>query len=155
MKRLLLCLLLPLMPCLASLAQTTEVLKLWTKEGEEIYFRLDKRPKITFGKGYLYVQTNEDEISFPQSTIRKCTIETTDVSGVSSVKAAPEVTYRNGVLTFSRLSANAAIQIYSLEGQLLYKAFADAEGNAKADLAREDKGIYIIKTPEITFKLKK
>lgn len=155
MKRLLLCLLLPLMPCLTSLAQTTEVLKLWTKAGKEIIFRLDNHPKITFKNDLLQVQTAQETISFQLESLRKYTVEMADVSSIASVKTTPELAYSNGVLTLSRLSANAAIEIFSVDGKLVAKVFADADGNATADFAAEAHGIYIVKTPDVTFRIKK
>lgn len=101
--------------------------------------------------------TPTDVVCYPSDEVVKFTyVGADEIAGVGSAGWAGTVfSFGDGCLTVANLSAGAAVSVYMPDGRLLSSATADAHGRATLTLPETAGGVYVVKTPTVTFKLRK
>ena len=67
-----------------------------------------------------------------------------------------EINYQDdGLLVISRLGEGAAVSIYAMDGRQLMRLSASGDGTCCLDLSALPKGVYLVKTDTITYKIMK
>ena len=59
----------------------------------------------------------------------------------------------NNLLVVSSLNGEASVRIYTLDGKLVRKIRNTDNGTCRIDLSMLPKGIYLVKTDTITYKI--
>lgn len=124
------------------------------KTGVITEFRLQDAPVITFDATELKVTCLEDELSIGLSDIDNYHFEEKVIDRISTNSAANEsFDFAFNSVTFSNLSPDAQIIVYNADGSAVLKTKADSNGHASIFLGNLPKGVYIIKTPDNTYKV--
>lgn len=142
--------------------------------GSEIKVPFSENPELTYVGGVLKLTSSEKEMEyasgeFAEMAIEKGKVEDPkgpedpedpkdpddpgSVKGVNNSVSAPHI---NGdQISFSGLTAGSVVSVIDMSGAELGRAIADSEGNASLDMRSNEKGAYVIKTENSTFKLLK
>ena len=129
---------------LTSSAQIVQYLVLTQAGGEVGRFALADTPVITFADGNLVVTCGEATLTVNMEGLKS------SFEDVSTAITAPSFAHS----TFEGLKAGDTVTIYTLDGKKIGTAQADGEGRAGVDLSPYGRGIYILRTPRMSIKIK-
>lgn len=133
-------------------AATETTLVLWMNDGGQAVFAFSNRPKVQVGKDSVVVSSDADSVSYVISNVRKATFGKQTTTGIDAIKADNvSIEQQNGRLQMRSLEPNSSVSVYSISGKLVGQAVSDGNGNVSLD--GMSRGIYIIKSKNITFKM--
>ena len=143
-----------LLPSLLQ-AETAQYLVLTRNNTEVAKFALNDKPVITFSEGNLIVTCQGEEILSTsmeglRSSFEDITTGIQDVHGEKPVRP----TFAFGEAIFEGLKAGDRITIYSLDGKVVDHTTAAEDGRATIDVSRLGKGVFILRTPSQSIKIK-
>lgn len=126
--------------------------------GTEYKFELAKEPVITFPQANMVVTTDNDTLSTPLSDVANYKFRTEKVS--SGIKTLPSANAQNSEASFTfanatinGLKAGARVAVYTANGVMVSTATADQNGSVSLELNQLPKGVYILHTPNKSFKI--
>ena len=133
----------------------------WLNDGSRYAYALAEHPVVTYSNGELLLETNAQQVSYSADEVRKFTFSLADIccegelppATVSSLEYQQQFSLQQGDVHFSGCRAGSPICIYTLDGKLLQRVTADANGNARLVTGAYPGGVYIIKTETITHKI--
>jgi hypothetical protein len=134
---------------------------IFTKDQKQHEFQLaGNRPEVKFGASTLQVIISSAvQAEFSQDDVVKIAYknpEQTDINSPVADRNTAEINYQDdGQLVISRLSEGAAVSIYAMDGRLLRRLSTSGDGTCRLDLSALPKGVYLVKTDTITYKIMK
>ncbi len=118
-----------------------------TKDGTVAVFPIADSPVITYHDNLLKVEGGGSEISVEADAVGSFDFLPSEESGVDMINA--------GGSKFSGLKPGDQVQVYTADGKLAATIIADESTSASVDLSSLPSGIYIVRTPGASFKIKK
>ena len=134
---------------------------IFTKDQKQHEFQLaGNRPEVKFGASTLQVIISSAvQAEFSQDDVVKIAYknpEQTDIDSPVADRNTAEINYQDdGMLVISQLSEGAAVSIYAMDGRQLRQLSASGDGTCRLDLSALPKGVYLVKTDSITYKIMK
>ena len=134
---------------------------IFTKDQKQHEFQLaGNRPEVKFGASTLQVIISSAvQAEFSQDDVVKIAYKNpqqTDVNSPVADRNTAEINYQDdGLLVISRLGEGAAVSIYAMDGRQLRQLSASGDGTCRLDLSALPKGVYLVKTDTITYKIMK
>ena len=71
------------------------------------------------------------------------------------LKESTKPIFTPGQARFEGLSTHATVSIYTIDGKMLSSTRANEEGTVSIDLSTLPQGVYILRTPNQSYKIKK
>jgi len=125
-------------------------------DGTVTKFALSDAPVVKYDGDNIVVTCGEQSLTTAMSGIEKWTFENDDLQGIDEAKnAEPQTSFSFGRAEISGLKAGAAIGVYGIDGKALYNVKANGEGQVLVDLGNLPEGVYILRTPNKSYKIKK
>ena len=118
-----------------------------TKSGTVAEFLIADYPVITYRDNLLKVEGGGSEISVEADAVGSFDFIPSENSGVGVINADGS--------TFSGLKPGDPVLVYTADGKLAASLKADDSSSVSVDLNGLPSGIYIIRTPDASFKIKK
>ncbi len=118
-----------------------------TKSGTTAEFLIADSPVITFQDNLLNVTGGGSEISVEADAVGSFDFVPSEGAGVDEVMADGS--------RFSGLRPGTRVQVFSSDGRLTATFIADDSESVSVNLKSLAPGIYIISTPDASFKIKK
>lgn len=134
---------------------------IFTKDQKQHEFQLaGNLPEVKFGASTLQVIISSAvQAEFSQDDVVKIAYKNpqqTDIDSPVADRNTAEINYQDdGLLVISRLSEGAAVSIYAMDGRQLRQLSAIGDGTCRLDLSALPKGVYLVKTDTITYKIMK
>lgn len=134
---------------------------IFTKDQKQHEFQLaGNRPEVKFGASTLQVIISSAvQAEFSQDDVVKIAYKNpqqTDIDSPVADRNTAEINYQDdGLLVISRLSEGAAVSIYAMDGRQLRRLSTSGDGTCRLDLSALPKGVYLVKTDTITYKIMK
>lgn len=149
-----------LLPAKAIVAQeagayvTNMVLTL--TDGTVNRFALAEAPTVTHEGENLVVTVGEEQFTTPLQGISNLTFEQV-ASAISETVAdnGERPVFTPGQARFEGLKAQATVAVYTIDGKMLSSVRANELGTASIDLGTLPQGLYILRTPTQSYKIKK
>lgn len=134
--------------------KTTLVVEL--SDGTQSEYFLEDEPVLTFTDDSIVVTCNNDVVQFAPDNVVDYHFNTRRVS--TDIREAPatndaEPSFSFSNATFSGLKAGTRIMVYTIDGKPVKTITAGQDGTAKIELSSLPRGIYIIRTPNKSFKV--
>lgn len=148
-----------LLPAKAIVAQEVSenvtCMVLTLTDGTVNRFALTESPTVTYEGESLVVTTGDEQFSTPLSGISTFTFEqvANAISEMTSEEQQPVFT--PGQARFEGLKTNATVAIYTVDGKMLSSVRANDNGAAIVDLSALPQGLYILRAPNQSYKIKK
>lgn len=125
-------------------------------DGTEATFALCDKPVVSHQNGNLVVESSTGSMSTPLSDIAQWTFALSNINSIEETPMAnPQALYRFGQATISGLPAGTRVGVYGIDGKALMQAVSDGEGHVSIDLGQLPNGVYILRTPHQSYKIKK
>lgn len=121
-----------------------EAVCFFLNNGSKKYFLLQDRPKVLLKENDVEIYTNAEKLICPYDEFSKWAFEKINTTSIASTQDS------FFVIDGSIIKSNEKIEIYDLQGNLLYHSVS-----GEVDLRLAPKGLYIVKSKDIAFKYQK
>lgn len=129
------------------------------KDGTVARFAFTEKPVVTYSAGELVMTTNKTSVQYPINRLMKIYFDVAEVpDGIDVEVTQPEdvqFTFRDGVLVVSGGEAGAIVNLYRLDGVSAGQFRLDGNGTVTIPTGSLGKGVYIVKTKQVSFKFRK
>ncbi len=130
------------------------------RSGQKVSFTFAEKPVIALSDANLSVSVRGVErVSYAYADVQCVVVDDDVVSAVDNVVANDKsqhvvFSFSASALNVSGLAANESIALYSIDGKLMLRERADADGKAAMNLSSLKQGIYVVHTLSgISYKL--
>ena len=129
-------------------------------DGTMARFAFTENPVVTYSAGELVMTTNKTSVQYPINRLMKIYFDVGENSdGIKDVEASqPEdvqFAFRDGALVVSGGEAGAIVNLYRLDGVSAGQFRLDGNGSVTIPTGSLSKGLYIVKTKQVSFKFRK
>lgn len=147
----------------ALTASAQHINKLYTMHvvsvgGSTVDFAFSNEPVMTFDGGQMNISSSADsDVKFQMDNVVNI-VFSGEASGIATVKGDGlqiKVSASDGKIHISGMKANAKVAIFDASGALIANANADASGQAVVNAGNLGKGVFVVNTPENSFKFTK
>lgn len=130
----------------ATLSGSAEVkyLVVNLNDGSNATFALADDPVITNTSSALQVKTAEKSIEVAFSDLKNYQFSDTDSGIFENVASKEGYWIQNDIIHLDGLKPQTAVSVFTLDGRLLSRTNADADGHADIDLSSVTPGVYIV-----------
>ena len=142
---------------LSAMAESVQCLVLTESNGAVSKFALTDAPVVTYSGSDMVVSCGDQTmtVGLEGLTLTFGEMETTRIETVKDgVTESDRLQFSFGEASFEGLTPGALVSVYSIDGKMLTKVKADQDGRASVSLMGLPKGVYILRTPTKTFKIK-
>ncbi len=124
--------------------------------GEEMTILLDEDPVVRFEDLDLVISTCTNGINIASDEVVKFTYLNVDPGGIPNVDMS-DILFSLGKesVTVSNLDPHVSVSIYTVDGILMSSAEAASDGRAILPLPGQSYTVYLLKTPFVTFKIRR
>lgn len=126
-------------------------LVIWIKDGAKVTYALAEKPKITFTKNELIVNTTNVEIKYDLKNILRFSYEGQSAN-ITDLESVNTITIHDDALVFPSLSVNSTIFVYSIDGTLVLKKTVLMDDEYVLPLSNFNTGLYIVNVNELKYK---
>ncbi len=143
---------------LSAMADTVECLVLTESNGTVSKFALAEAPVVTYSGSDMVVTCGDQTmtVGLEGLTLTFGEMETTRIETVKDgVKDADRLQFSFGEASFEGLTPGALVSVNSIDGKMVTKVRADQDGRASVSLMSLPNGVYVLRTPSKSFKVKK
>jgi hypothetical protein len=143
---------------LSAMADTVECLVLTESNGTVSKFALAEAPVVTYSGSDMVVTCGDQTmtVGLEGLTLTFGEMETTRIEAVKDgVKDADRLQFSFGEASFEGLTPGALVSVNSINGKMVTKVKADQDGRASVSLMSLPNGVYVLRTPSKSFKVKK
>lgn len=118
-------------------------------------FFFDQKPEMTFSGANVEINSTAETVMYPMNDVMQIYFDQT-VTGIGKT-ALGEMSFRfaDGQLSIEGLSPATAITVYSAGGAVCLQGKADANGRAELSTGTLSRGVYVVKTGKVTYKIVK
>lgn len=147
------------LPCTLHAEEPLEVqfLVVTQTNGTVSKFALTEAPVITYDGNDVVITCSEKTLQTSMDGVKNCTFVTETISnGIEDVRQGQtKTTFAFGKALFEGLQSGARVLVYTIDGKAVSSVSADGDGCASIDLNALSGGVYILRTPDKSFKIKK
>lgn len=131
-------------------AENVQFLQVNLKD-RSVSFALAEHPTISYTNNQLHIVTASQAVDFDVPDITDYCFATTETA-IHDLKQTQDQIHK-GLICFSGLPANAAVELYASDGRLALQSKASSSGQVVVDLNQLPKGVYIVRTSNQSFKV--
>ena len=128
-------------------------------DGTMAKFAFTEKPVVTYSAGELVMTTNKTSVQYPMNRLLKIYFDVAEVpDGIDVEVTQPEdvqFAFRDGALVVSGGEAGAIVNLYRLDGVSAGQFRLDGNGSVTIPTGSLSKGLYIVKTKQVSFKFRK
>ena len=137
------------------MAGTVQYLVLTRNNTEVAKFSLSETPVITFNGGNLVVTSNGEELLSTSMEGLRNSFESIE-TGIQDIKSDDPARpcFSFGEAIFEGLKSGDPIIVYTIDGKAVSHTTAGADGRATINISSLGKGIFILRTPTQSIKIK-
>lgn len=141
------------LPELASSADLN-ALRIHCKSGEDVIILLDSSPVVRFDDLNLIISSDHNVLNLQSEEALKFIYENIAPDGIGKADISDVVfNFGKEKLTINNLTPQISISIFTIDGLLVSSAITDNNGNATLSLPSQSSTVYILQTPNFSFKL--
>ena len=139
----------------SSTTDKTMALVIEKTDASQIEFQLDEMPKLTVVNGDLVVNSKGAITRVPLTTIARLVYKSNELSGIEAPATTKRYTRQGDRLVLQSLPAGTAVNLYTVDGQLVNSYKANGNSPVVLSLTTLPAGIYVVETNNLTFKIQK
>ena len=134
----------------------TIYLVVWTKNGEQAGYALNKRPVLKFTETEMIISGEDIDIIYALDNFARYTYSDQKPTAIKDIRTDEAKARFDGErLIFPSLKANSTISVYTLNGVQIIKKTVHEDGEYAFPLSALRKGVYLINVNDLTYKIAK
>lgn len=127
-----------------------------SKDGSNVLYALEEKPKITFTDVDLIITSTGIQVSYPLKDMARLTYENKEVTGIKKIHDDKvSFTHDGESIIFPCLKAKDIVSLYAINGTLIFTKNISTDGEYAFSLSDIEKGVYIVKVNSLTYKIMK
>ncbi len=141
----------------SAMADPVKCLVLTESSGAVSKFALADAPVVTYSGSDIVVSCGGQTLTVGLEGLMLTfgDMEPTRIEAIKDGVAEPDrLQFSFGEASFEGLKPGALVNVYSIDGKMQTTAKADQDGRASVSLMSLPKGVYILRTPTKSFKIK-
>lgn len=154
MKKVLVCIMVIILPLLLSAEKTHLVIT--AKDGTQVAFVLQERPKVTFSESELHLHTMNLEVSYSLVNMENFKYEKRDMipSSVINLQGQESVyLLEEDYIVFPVLAKDTEVSLYTINGIMIFSKKVNQSGEYLFPLSHLRSAIYVLKVNDLTYKI--
>lgn len=144
--------------CIGAPAQPNCV-TVTANDGSKVQMLLVERPKITGDASVIVVSGSSTRLTYNRDEVRTITMgeydDPTDVAPIGADVAGGIMRQTVNTLLFSGFSPKSNVTVCGINGQIFFNGLIGADGALQLSLDGLQRGVYIVKTDSLTYKILK
>lgn len=123
------------------------------RNGTTTYFALSGKPVVRTSGGQVAVTAPESNISVAIADVKDITFSNEVPTSIGKIVVSQPSFLGNGSVLFSGLNPGDKVFVYTTAGATANSATATTDGTCSLDLKQLPRGVYIIRTPNASYKV--
>lgn len=140
---------------IASYSQEKEILLVRVNDGTTLNFSLKDKPLLTFDSEKVMISAQEATASLSRTDVCGVYFVSDVHTGIESSTVSEAPVLDGDSFSVTGLLKGTVVKVYSVKGENVLSAIADASGTVKVQLATLEQGVYMIEYCGVTFKMMK
>ena len=140
---------------IASYSQEKEILLVRVNDGTTLNFSLKDKPLLTFDSEKVMISAQEATASLSRTDVCGVYFVSDVHTGIESSTVSDAPVLDGDSFSVTGLLKGTVVKVYSVKGENVLSAIADASGTVKVQLATLEQGVYVIEYCGVTFKMMK
>ena len=140
---------------IASYSQEKEILLVRVNDGTTLNFSLKDKPLLTFDSEKVMISAQEATASLSRTDVCGVYFVSDVHTGIESSTVSEAPVLDGDSFSVTGLLKGTVVKVYSVKGENVLSAIADALGTVKVQLATLEQGVYVIEYCGVTFKMMK
>ena len=140
---------------IASYSQEKEILLVRVNDGTTLNFSLKDKPLLTFDSEKVMISAQEATASLSRTDVCGVYFVSDVHTGIESSTVSEAPVLDGDSFSVTGLLKGTVVKVYSVKGENVLSAIADASGTVKVQLATLEQGVYVIEYCGVTFKMMK
>lgn len=126
-----------------------------TKSGEKVTFYYEAQPEITFADANVEIKSSEQSVVYAMNDVAQIKFDDT-IAGIDDVsKNETRFTFSGTQLIIEGLAPQSKIAVFATDGKMWKEGTADANGKVTMAMGELTRGVYVIKTNKVSYKIVK
>lgn len=139
----------------SSYSQEKEILLVRVNDGTTLNFSLKEKPLLTFDTERVMISAQEATTSLSRADVCGVYFVSDVQTGIESATVSKAPAMNGDSFSVTGLAKGSVVKVYSVKGENLLSAVADASGTAVVSLAELEQGVYVVEYCGVTFKMMK
>lgn len=137
--------------------QAQNAITVYQKDGQVAKFAFAEKPVVTYSVSELVLTTTKTVVQYPIYMLQKIAFDVDDLIDDIGKMELPQTQFgfHNGKLSIIGGEAGSVVSLYTIHGMMIGQYRLDDNGNATITLDLKGKDIYIVKTKQLSFKIRK
>ena len=127
------------------MSQEQNSMLVFLKDGTQLTFYIETSPRITFSDKNLKVVSTVTTAEIARENILRFEFASTPFLSVDKVSCNNDFSIEGNFVVVNSLAPNAQVQVYTINGSLIFTSSADSNGIAGLQFSDYPSGIYIIR----------
>lgn len=140
---------------IASYSQEKEILHVRVNDGTTLNFSLKDKPLLTFDSEKVMISAQEATASLSRTDVCGVYFVSDVHTGIESSTVSDAPVLDGDSFSVTGLLKGTVVKVYSVKGENVLSAIADASGTVKVQLVTLEQGVYVIEYCGVTFKMMK
>lgn len=134
----------------------TIYLVVWTKNGEQAGYALNKRPVLKFTETEMIISGEDIDVIYALDNFARYTYSDQEPTVIKDIRTdEAKARFEGESLIFPSLKANNTISVYTLNGVQIIKKTVHEDGEYAFPLSALRKGVYLVNVNGLTYKIAK
>lgn len=136
-------------------AQTTiSCLTIEFTTGDTVEYSFNEEPQLYQDNDQIMLKTSKSSVSFDTKQISKCYLsEETDTKIAKLMVPDKKISLQDDFIFLSGFEQVEEIRLYTAYGRIISTFYVSSEGELTIPISNLSKGVYIIKTENVNFKI--
>ena len=129
----------------------------YQKDGTVAKFSFMEKPVVTYSGSDLVMTTSKTSVQYPIYLLQKIGFDVDDIINTVDEVKLPQTqfSFRGSTLTVKGGEPGSVVSLYTIKGTMAGQYRLDGNGCATIPLQNLGKGLYIVKTKQLSFKFHK
>lgn len=127
-----------------------------TADGKTVDYKFSMEPVVTFNEGEMTIASfAKEDLKLVIDNVTNITFtyqETSAIENTTANGSAMKISATANGISISGMKPNGKVAVFDASGKQVAAAYSDANGNASVDMGNSGKGVFVVNTPDNSFK---
>ncbi len=127
-----------------------------TADGKTVDYKFSMEPVVTFNEGEMTIASfAKDDLKLVIDNVTNITFTYTETSAIANTLvngSNMKISATAGGISITGMKPNGKVAVFDASGKQVAAAYSDANGNVSVDMGNSGKGVFVVNTPDNSFK---
>ena len=123
-----------------------------TADGKTVDYKFNMEPVVTFNEGEMTIASfAKDDLKLVIDNVTNITFTYTETSAIANTQVNGS-NMKISAISITGMKPNGKVAVFDASGKQVAAAYSDANGNVSVDMGNSGKGVFVVNTPDNSFK---